>query len=60
MLDGVEVQIKDTVYVLGLGYGEVVSVSSDGSFKVKLGRYVQEYRSGGMLGNTSRVFWNDT
>ena len=59
MLDGVEVQIKDTVYVLGIGYGEVVSVSSDGSFKVKIGRSVQEYRSGGMLGNNRRVFWHD-
>ena len=34
MLDGVQLSIGDTVYVLGIGYGSVYSVSSDGSFKV--------------------------
>lgn len=59
MLDGVEVNVNDTVFVLGIGYGTVSSVSADGSFKVKIGRGTQEYRDGGMLGNVRKVFWHD-
>lgn len=59
MLDGVQLSIGDTVYVLGIGYGSVYSVSSDGSFKVKIGRSTQEYRDGGMIGNVRKVYWHD-
>lgn len=59
MLDGVEVNVRDVVYVLGLGYGEVVSVSTDGSFKVKIQRSTQEYRDGGKIGNVRKVYWHD-
>lgn len=59
MLDGVQVNIKDKVYVLGIGYGEVTSVSADGSFKVRIHNSVQEYRDGGMIGNIRKVFWHD-
>lgn len=59
MLDGVQLSIGDTVYVLGIGYGSVHSVSSDGSFKVKIGRSIQEYRDGGMIGNVRKVYWHD-
>jgi len=59
MLDGVEVNVGDTVFVLGIGYGNVNSVSADGSFKVKIGRATQEYRDGGMIGNVRKVYWHD-
>ena len=59
MLDGVEVNVKDTVFVLGQGYGTVASVSADGSFKVKIGRSTQEYRDGGLIGNVRKVYWHD-
>ena len=59
MLDGVEVNVKDTVFVLGQGYGTVASVSADGSFKVKIGRSTQEYRDGGLIGNVHKVYWHD-
>ena len=59
MLDGVEVNIGDKVFVLGIGYGDVKSVSADGSFKVKIGRATQEYRNGGMIGNVRKVYWHD-
>ena len=60
MIDDVEVKIGDVVYVLGSGQAEVISVSNDGSFTVKIGsRGTQLIRNGGYIGNSRRVFWHD-
>ena len=60
MIDGVEVKIGDTVFVLGFGHATVTSISDDGSFTVKVGRSgTQLIRSGGYIGNSRRVFWHD-
>ena len=29
------------------------------TFKVKIGRSIQEYRDGGMIGNVRKVYWHD-
>jgi len=59
MLDNEEVNIGDAVFVLGLGYGTVTSISADGSFRVKLKGAVQEFRNGGYIGSVRKVFWHD-
>jgi len=57
MIDGVKVNIGDTVYVLGIGSGQVTKVSSDGGFSVRTGSGEASYRSGGYVANKRRVYW---
>lgn len=59
MMDGAEVHIGDTVYVLGIGAGTVSSVRDDGGFTVKTAGGEAYYRAGGFVGNQRRVFWHD-
>ena len=59
MLDGYPVNIKDVVYVLGVGAGTVTSITADGGFTVKTGNGEAFYRDGGYIGNQKRVFWAD-
>lgn len=59
-MDGVEVKIGDSVFVLGFGTAHVISISGDGSFVVRVGRNgTQTIRKGGYIGNSRRVFWHD-
>lgn len=59
MIDGYNVNVGDTVYIIGVGRGTVSSIADDGSFSVKVGRGVQHFSDGGMVGNTRRVYWHD-
>lgn len=59
MLDGYPVNIKDVVYVLGVGSGTVTSITADGGFTVRTGNGEAFYRDGGYVGNQKRVFWSD-
>jgi hypothetical protein len=59
MIDGYNVNVGDTVFILGVGRGTVSSIADDGSFSVKIGRGVQHFSDGGMVGNTRRVYWHD-
>lgn len=59
MLDGYPVLIGDTVHVLGIGSGQVVSVNSDGGFTVRTGAGDAYFRAGGLIGNQRRVYWAD-
>lgn len=59
MIDGVQVNKGDTVWVLGIGQGVVTLVSPDGSFRVKTGYGETHYARGGLVGTQRRVFWAD-
>lgn len=59
MIDDVPVHINDAVHVLGLGDGLVTSISSDGSFEVKLGNGKVNVRKGGYIGNVRKVYWHN-
>lgn len=59
MIDGYPVELGDTVYVLGIGTGNVVAVNNDGGFTVRTGNGEAYYRSGGYVGNQRRVYWAD-
>lgn len=59
MLDGYPVLIGDTVHILGIGAGQVVSVNADGGFTVRTGSGDAYYRDGGFIGNQRRVYWAD-
>ena len=59
MLDGESVSIKDSVYVLGVGYCPVSGVNPDGSFTVKTRQGETFFRAGGLIGNKRRVYWHD-
>lgn len=59
MIDGYNVNVGDTVFILGVGRGTVSSISDDGSFSVKVGRGIQHFADGGMVGNVRRVYWHD-
>lgn len=59
MLDGYPVSIGDTVFVMGIGSGSVVSVNADGGFTVRTGTGDAYFRDGGYIGNQKRVYWED-
>lgn len=54
-----EVKLGDRVYVLGRGWGKVVSVATDGSFHVSLGKGSIHFLKGGMNGNMQVVYWHN-
>lgn len=59
MLDGAEVNIGDSVYVVGMGQGQVTGVSSDGSFTVKIQRNSYTFMDGGFIGKVRKVYWHN-
>lgn len=59
MLDGSEVKLGDSVYVVALGSGTVTAVSADGGFSVKIGNSTFSIRADGYVGNVKKVYWHD-
>lgn len=59
-MDGELIHLGDQVYVLLKGNGTVTAVFQDGTFEVSHSSGgPQIYTSGGMLGKSRRVFWQD-
>lgn len=59
MIDGYQVNVKDRVFVVGMGEGVVTAVHRDGGFVVKLPHGTVNVSNGGYIGKTRKIYWHD-
>lgn len=60
MINGTAPIVGRQVYDIVLGYGKIISVEPDNAFVVGFGTSKQlRYSSGGYVGNTRRVYWEN-
>lgn len=59
MIDGYQVLLGDTVWVVGMGTATVAKVEANGDFQIRSGSGMLAITKGGYLGKVRKVYWHD-